>query len=104
MPALRGSEAYSESGAGKIHAYDVASSTDATLATGLSDPEGLAIAGGQIYWADYGDGKIMTLPTTGAASPTVLVSGLNLPIAVAVDAQHIYWLDTGDNLVELANL
>jgi hypothetical protein len=76
---------------------------------------GVAVSGGDLYWADPSRG---TIGRTGlGSSPTglldfvnervtideALVSGLARPCGVAVDGSHVYWADTAAMAIGRAN-
>ncbi len=62
-------------------------------------PKGLDQAGGVIYVADTGNGKIKKIDN---GVVTTLVSGLNEPEDVAVSGSTMYILDTGNNALKKA--
>jgi hypothetical protein len=62
--------------------------------TGLTDPRGLAVDAGRIYWASgYGSGAIGRANIDGTGVQQSFIPGLN-PHDVAVDANHIYWTES----------
>jgi len=72
------------------------------LATGLSDPTGVAVDGsGNVYLVDTGNNRVLkeTL-SSGAYSVSTVASDLSVPYGVAVDGSgSLYIADTGNNRV-----
>jgi hypothetical protein len=82
----------------------------------LGDVCGLAVSGGDLYWADPSRGTIGRMGL--GSNPTgmvdfvdetvfideALVSGLARPCGVAVDGSHVYWADTAGMTIGRANL
>lgn len=82
----------------------------------LGDVCGLAVSGGDLYWADSSRGTIGRMGL--GSNPTgqvdfvdetvfideALVSGLARPCGVAVDDSHIYWADMAGMAIGRANL
>ena len=72
------------------------------LATGLSDPTGVAVDGsGNVYLVDAGNNRVLkeTL-SSGAYGESTVSSDLSVPYGVAVDGSgSIYIADTGNNRV-----
>jgi hypothetical protein len=66
-----------------------------TMAVGLHSPSGIAADGTHIYWANYGDGTIMSCPATGCpdAGPTIVATSSH-PTQVEVDNTAVYWVST----------
>lgn len=69
------------------------------LASGQRAPWGLVVVGGNVYWADFGSGSILTVPVTGG-TPVVLASGQDGPSALAVHGSDLYWTNSGASLAE----
>jgi hypothetical protein len=73
-----------------------------TVVSGQS-PSGLAIAGTNLYWTNYGTfvsastnytlNTVMTVPISGG-DPATLVSGQTGPEGIAVDATNVYWANS----------
>jgi hypothetical protein len=78
-------------------------STQITLVGGQTDPVGVAVEGGHIYWADavagtISVGSLVRDPVTNAVTVTdasFLFQGLGGPVGVAVDGGSIYWTTLG---------
>ena len=72
--------------------------TRTTLASGQSDPEGIAVDARGVYWTNAGSGTVMKVPKItgdafGGGTPTALASGQSDPYGIAVDATFVYWTD-----------
>jgi len=84
---------------GTVMALDLAGGSPMTLATAQNNPSaggvntdiGIAVDARFVYWADYGDGFVMTVPRAGGASIR-LASGGN-PLGIAIDDTYVYWTD-----------
>jgi len=62
------------------------------IASGLSNPENLAIDERHVYWTDLVDETVLACPLDGCAgAPTVLTSGENNVSGIAVDATSLYY-------------
>jgi hypothetical protein len=71
------------------------SGTLATLATSQNTPEGIVVAGGQVYWDDTVSGAIMTC-STSSCTPTTYISGQSLqPSTLGTDGINVYWSTGG---------
>lgn len=65
------------------------------LASAQNSPASIAVNAANVYWANVGDGTIVTCAIGGCnGSPTVLGSGTSLS-QVAIDGAHIYWTTNG---------
>ncbi len=66
------------------------------LASNQNTPMSLALAGKNLYVANYGsgatEGSIVEVPISGGTT-TTLVSGLTGPYSIVTDQSHIYWID-----------
>jgi hypothetical protein len=64
-----------------------------SIAMGQAVPVSIAVAGGTVYWSQYGlssPGLIMSAPTQGGTAAP-LVAGLYDPAALAIAGDTIYW-------------
>ncbi|HLK39584.1 MAG TPA: hypothetical protein VKU41_22665, partial [Polyangiaceae bacterium] len=69
-----------------------------TLATGNNLPSGIAVDATSVYWANYGDGRILKVALAGG-TPVTIASGQSTPYGVAVDATSVYWSNFGAGVV-----
>jgi hypothetical protein len=69
------------------------------LAAGQRAPWGLMVVNGNVYWADYGSGSILTVPATGG-TPVVLAAGQDGPTALTLHGSDLYWTNSGASLAE----
>ena len=73
-------------GSGTIGEYNPDGTTiNASLVSGLTYPEGIAVSGGNIFVANMGIGTIGEYTTAGATVNASLVSGLNYPTFLDVE-------------------
>lgn len=70
---------------------------------GIGQPYGLAVAGGHIYWANFG-GSVGRANLDGSDVEAAWITGGQEPISVAVDAGHVYWANRGASTIGRANL
>ena len=85
-----------------------------TLVTGLSDLQGIAldVAGGKIYWTDYGrywndPKKIQRANLDGSNIEDLITQGSkNHPNSIALDVEggKMYWTDSATDKIQRANL
>jgi hypothetical protein len=64
------------------------------LASGLRQPDGLALGPGHVYFTCYGDGTVQKVPR-GGGTATALIGGEDQPHGIAVDATSVYWTASG---------
>jgi hypothetical protein len=64
-----------------------------------SDPGGIAVFGGLVYWCNRGSGNVRSIPVTGGLFSTLVAGNQNMPFAVAVDSSGIYWVNYNDGAV-----
>lgn len=69
------------------------------LANDLHHPYGITVDANFVYWTNWGDGTVMSLPKTAqpGTEPSVLAMGRVAPGAIAVTADTIYWVDEGSS-------
>ncbi len=76
-------------------------------ADGISNVYGIDVAGGMMYWTDFGAGCIYRAdPTNAADTKTEMVTGLDEPCHLAVDASSdmVYWASKGGSMIRRANV
>ena len=61
-----------------------------TLATGLSNPNSVAVDAASVYWTDYRSGTVRAVSKSGGPV-TILVSGLYSPTGIAADNSYVYF-------------
>lgn len=65
------------------------------LASGQTNPQGIAVAGGNVYWTTHsgGNGGSVRKCAVGGCNnqPTQLYTGVNYPSEIAVDGTNAYW-------------
>ena len=82
--------------AGRLYAPAVVADEQITLASGLGNPQGIAISGnGTIYVADTANNRVVTISNTGVTTPVNIPGySLNAPGGVAVDAAGDLYIAT----------
>jgi hypothetical protein len=77
---------------GTVRSVPIAGGAVTTLATGQTNPEGIAADAVDVYWVNAGsfDGAVTSLPVGGGA-PTLIASGQARPEFITIDAANVYW-------------
>ena len=78
------------------------------VATGLSNPTGIAVdsTAGKLYWVDTGTSKIQRSNLDGSNPEDLVTTGLVSPAGLGIDAPagKMYWTDSGADKIQRANL
>lgn len=71
--------------------------TPIALCPQRGSPQGLALDGERVYWADHAAGTIESADRNLGGAPIQIANGLDSPSRLAVDEAYVYWLcDTSD--------
>jgi low-density lipoprotein receptor class B len=70
------------------------SGTRQDFIAGASGPEGVAVDGAHVYWANGGTHSIGRANLDGSSPEPSFVTGASDPFGVAVDGAHVYWTST----------
>lgn len=70
-----------------------------TIADELDHPNAIAVDADAIYWTNWGNGTVHSLPKSAQAGemPQVLAEGRVAPGAIAVTSDTIFWVDEGSS-------
>ena len=95
--------------AGKIQRANLdGSNIEPLVTTGLRYPHGIAldVAGGKMYWTDFGTRSIQRANLDGSNIETLVTTGLERPRGIALDVtgDKMYWTDSGTRSIQRANL
>ena len=71
---------------------------------GASGPEGVAVDGAHIYWANGGTHSIGRANLDGSSPQPDFIPGASDPFGVAVDGSHVYWTNVTTDSIGRANL
>lgn len=92
---------------GTIHRANLDGGLSATILSGLSNPENVAIdpVAGQVYWSSEGQGAIRRAALDGSGA-TNFITGLSDPEPIALDIPggKVYWALRSNGQIERANL
>jgi hypothetical protein len=70
-----------------------------TVATGQTNPFGLASDGKHLYWAERFAGKLWKVPVGGGDAASVVATSPSAPSDIALDERYLYWGDLSSNQV-----
>jgi len=71
-----------------------------TIASGLSQPPGVTVANGRVFWSVWANGspytgQVETCPITGCSgAPIVLAAAQGGPVGLTADNSDVYWVDS----------
>jgi hypothetical protein len=71
---------------------------------GATNPCGVAVDGGHVYWGETGNGTIGRANLDGTGVNQSFIGGATGPCGVAVDGGHIYWANQAGTTIGRANL
>jgi len=78
-------------GTGTVGEFDTSGATiNASLVSGFSDLEGVAVSGSTMFLVDRADGVIGEYTTSGAVINANLITGLNAPLDIAVSGSDLF--------------
>jgi MYXO-CTERM domain-containing protein len=87
-------------GSGAIGEYGLNGSTvNASLISGLDDPQGLAISGNDLFFANLAPGYVEEYKTSGATVNASLISGLSGVSGIAISGNNVF-VDSGTTVGE----
>ena len=81
---------------GSVVSMDLEGGAPVALASGQTDPGGLAVDQTSIYW--HAKNSIMKMPLAGG-EPTVLASNVLVANTLVVNATHLFWTDANNGAV-----
>jgi len=68
------------------------------------NPDGVAVDGQHVYWADYGASRIGRANLDGSSPDLNWITTTGKPQGIAVDSGHVYWADVDNGAIGRANL
>jgi hypothetical protein len=76
-----------------------------TLGSGLNDPYGVTVQGGNVYWTNNGAGTVMMCPVGGCGGqPTVIANAQAMPEIITSDSSYVYWANSANaNIIPIPN-
>ena len=77
---------------------------DEAFLSGLTDPCGVAVDAGHVYWASPGGLAIGRAALNGGGADPTFIVGAARPCGVAVDAGHVYWANSLGGTIGRASL
>lgn len=90
-------EAPDEPDGGRVRAWSKRDHAEETIATGLAQPQAIALHGGELFVACAGDGTVKAIELAGG-SERVLATGQDRPWGLAVDAVSVYFTNRASTL------
>ena len=78
-------------GSGEITKFDGMNAT--AIVIGLDQPEGIALAGGSIFWTEFDSGDIFSVALNGQNKTSV--ASANYPYRIVSDDRYVYWTNEG---------
>ncbi len=83
-----------------VRQFVLATQTVRDVGVGEASPVAIALAGGDVFWANAGDGTIRMLPK-GKVSPMTIAAGQSGPNAIAADGDGVYWTTASGSVLAL---
>jgi len=72
--------------------------------TGASEPYGVAVDSGHVYWVNFASGSIGRANVNGTEVNQSFITGASYPVGVAADGGHVYWTNNGTQSIGRANV
>jgi len=72
---------------------------NASLISGLTGPDGIAVSGSDLFVVNLLDGTIGEYTTSGATVNAALISGLSFPEGIAVSGSDLFVANTGSGTI-----
>jgi len=93
---------FSEFDAGNVVACPLAgcgANSPAPLSSGENQPMGVAVAAGNVYWADSGGTLVRMTAVPGGGAVSTLAVNQSGPRTLVADATNLYWTSAGGEVV-----